>query len=76
MEEGCGAGILNRPDSLPPPEKKTPFVLFYIPELSFLFIMYFFFHFSLTWLPIGVRGGSKICVLHNEQKKQTESGIP
>jgi hypothetical protein len=46
MEEGCGAGILNRPDRLPPSEikeKKAAFVLFYITELSFLFIMFFFF---------------------------------
>jgi hypothetical protein len=46
--EGCGAGIINRPDRLPPPEKeekKAPFDLFYIPELSFHFIIFFVFYF-------------------------------
>jgi hypothetical protein len=45
--EGCGAGIINRPDRLPPPEKKrkSPVVFFYVPELSFLFLTFFFFYF-------------------------------
>jgi hypothetical protein len=78
--EGCEAGILNRPDRLPPQEKKkrkTPIVLFYIPELSFLFLTSFcFFISSPTWLPTGVRGGSKTCIIHHEQQTQTETGIP
>ncbi len=73
--EGCGAGIINRPDKLPPPEekeKKSPFVLFYVPELSFLFLIFFFFYF-LTHL-VADRSQGRFQDMHHPQWAANRSG--
>ncbi len=75
MEEGCGAGILNRPHRLPPPEKKekkAPFVLFYIRELSFLFLMFFFSYF-FTHL-VADRSQGRFQDMHHPQSAANTNG--